>query len=183
MCKTTIGITIIPTYASLTGVNELLSEALGVRERTDRKITRDIIAKLKNSGRVIIVDEAQHLTTRAIEHLRSISDLSGVGICFVGNEQIYSKLLGTRKSDYAQLFSRIGMRKMVMTSTLTKEDISKVFGGLGMDETSLELLYKITRTSYGLRGAINVYINTVGVFDEVNVQNLTRILRDMNIAA
>lgn len=178
-----IGITIIPTYASLTGVNELLSDVLGVRERTDRKITRDIISKLKDSGRVIIVDEAQHLTTRAIEHLRSISDMSGVGVCFVGNEQIYAKLLGSRKADYAQLFSRIAMKKMVTVSTNTINDIYKIFAGHGLDEQAMEILYRISRTNYGLRGAINVYINTVGVFEDVTPENLSKIIKDMNIAA
>ncbi|MGN1144896.1 MAG: AAA family ATPase [Acetatifactor sp.] len=177
-----IGITILPTYASLTGVNELLSEALGVRERTDRKITREIINRLKGSGRVIIVDEAQHLTPRAIEHLRSISDMTQIGICFVGNERIYTNLLGNRKTEYAQLFSRIGVRKMVTVNTNNKEDIRKIFD-FGLDEQSIEILYKISRTNFGLRGAVNVYINTVGVYDEVTPENLARIVKDMNIAA
>lgn len=61
-----LGITISPTYASVTGVNELIAEQLGVRERGDRKITREIVAKLRNSGRVLVIDEAQHLTVRAL---------------------------------------------------------------------------------------------------------------------
>lgn len=178
-----IGITIMPTYASLTGVNELLSEALGVRERTDRKITREIINKLKGSGRVIIVDEAQHLTPRAIEHLRSISDKAKIGICFVGNERIYTNLLGNRRSEYAQLFSRIGVRKMVTVNTNTMDDIRHIFEGFELDDQSLDILYRISRTNYGLRGAVNVYINTVGVYDEVSPEKLTRIIKDMNIAA
>lgn len=177
-----IGITILPTYASLTGVNELLSEALGVRERTDRKITREIINRLKGSGRVIIVDEAQHLTPRAIEHLRSISDMTQIGICFVGNERIYTNLLGNRKTEYAQLFSRIGVRKMVTVNTNSREDIKRIFD-FGLDEQSLDILYRISRTNFGLRGAVNVYINTVGVYDEVTPENLSRIVKDMNIAA
>lgn len=178
-----IGITIMPTYASLTGVNELLSEALGVRERTDRKITREIIQKLKDSGRVIIVDEAQHLTSRAIEHLRSISDQAKVGICFVGNERIYTNLLGNRKSEYAQLFSRIGVRKMVTVSMNTREDIKNVFSSADLDDQSIEILYRISKTNWGLRGAVNVFINTVGVFEAVTPENLTKIVKDMNIAS
>ncbi len=177
-----IGIEIIPTYASLTGVNELLADELGSRESKDRKITKDIIGKLKGSGRVIIVDEAQHLTVRAIEHLRSISDCTGIGICFVGNESIYTKLLGAHKSEYAQLYSRIGVRKMVTTSTNTREDLEKIFGRYGLDEESMKMLYQISRTNYGLRGAVNVYINTIGALDEVTPANLARVIRDMGIA-
>lgn len=177
-----IGIEILPTYASLTGVTELLADKLGSKESTDRKITRDIIGKLKGSGRVIIVDEAQHLTVRAIEHLRSISDSTGIGICFVGNESIYTKLLGKHKNDYAQLYSRIGVRKVVTTSTNTQEDMNRIFGKYGLDEESMKMLHQISRTNYGLRGAVNVYVNTIGVFDEITPANLTKVIRDMGIA-
>lgn len=177
-----IGIEIIPVYSSLTGVTELLADKLGSKESTDRRITRDIIGKLRGSGRVIIVDEAQHLTVNAIEHLRSISDSTKIGICFVGNESIYTKLLGKHKNEYAQLYSRIGVRKMVTTSTNSREDMDRIFGRYGLDEDSMKILYQISRTNYGLRGAVNVYVNTIGVFDEVNPANLNRVIRDMGIA-
>lgn len=160
----------------------MLADKLGSKESTDRKITKDIIGKLKGSGRVIIVDEAQHLTVRVIEHLRSISDSTGIGICFVGNESIYTKLLGKHKNDYAQLYSRIGIRKMVTTATNSKEDIERIFGRGGLDDESLKMLHQISLTNYGLRGAVNVYINTIGVFDEINPANLTKVIRDMGIA-
>lgn len=178
-----IGITIIPTYASLTGVNELLSEALGVRERTDRKITREIVDKLKGSGRVIIVDEAQHLTVRAIEHLRSISDVAGIGVCFVGNETIYTKLIGSHRAEFAQLYSRIGIRKPVTVDTNCREDIYRIFARYDLDEDILDMLYRISRTGYGLRGAVNAFINTIGVFGELTLENLTKVVRDLNIAS
>ena len=108
-------ITISPTYSSITGVNELIAAQLGVRERVARRLTAEIEDRLKGSGRVLIVDEAQHLTVRALNHLRCISDESGVGIALVGNEEVYSKLRGSGKADFAQLFSRIGMRKQVQT--------------------------------------------------------------------
>lgn len=177
-----IGITIMPIYASLTGVNELLAEALGIRERTDRKITREIVNKLRGSGRVIIVDEAQHLTIRTIEHLRSICDAAKVGVCFVGNETIYTKLVGSHKSEFAQLYSRIGMRKMVTVESNSKDDICNIFGGYNLDEPTLELLYRISRTNYGIRGAVNAFINTIGVFEELTAQNLSKVVHDMNIA-
>lgn len=106
-----LAVTVAPTYASITGVNELLAEQLGVRERVARRLTREIVMKLKGSGRVLIVDEAQHLTVRALNHLRCISDESGVGIALIGNEEVYSKMRGSGQADFAQLFSRVGMRR------------------------------------------------------------------------
>lgn len=178
-----IGITISPTYASITGVNELLAEQLGVRERVARKITNEIVRKLKDSGRVIIIDEAQHLTTRTLNHLRCISDESGVGICLIGNLEVYTRLKGTGKADFAQLFSRIGMNKPVMTFNITKDDVNHIFGQYDVDDESLEMLYRICQTNYGLRGAVNVYVNTAAVFEKISVSNITKVMKDMNIGA
>lgn len=176
-----IGITISPTYSSITGVNEKLAEQLGVRERVARKQTMEIINKLKGSGRVVVIDEAQHLTVRALNHLRCIADESGVGICFIGNDEVYSKLKGTGRADFAQLFSRIGMRKQVLVSNITKQDVESVFGKYVTGDEAMEILYRICRTNYGMRGAVNVFINTAAVFEEITGTGLTKMMREMNI--
>lgn len=178
-----VGITISPTYASITGVNELLAEQLGVRERVARKITREIIAKLTGSGRVLIVDEAQHLTVRTLNHLRCLSDESGVGLALVGNDEVYTKMKGSGRADFAQLFSRIGMRKQVLTTNITKEDAKAVFGQYEIDDNAIEVLHRICRTNYGLRGAVNVFVNTAAVFEQVTDSGVAKVMKDMNIGA
>ena len=176
-----IGITISPSYASITGVNELIADQLGIRERVARRIYAEIIGKLKDSGRVLIIDEAQHLTVRALNHLRCMSDESGVGIALIGNEEVYTKMKGSGKADFAQLFSRIGMRREVLTTTTTQDDIRKVFAEAHLEEDALELLYRIARTAYGLRGAVNVFVNTAAVFGTVDAPSLARMGKEMNI--
>lgn len=177
-----IGITISPTYASITGVNELLAEQLGVRERVARKITREIIAKLKGSGRVIIIDEAQHLTVRALNHIRCLADEAEIGICLIGNEEVYSKLKGSGKADFAQLFSRIGMREPVGVNTITRDDVQRVFQAAELQKDAVDILYQICHTNYGLRGAVNVFTNTAAVFpDDISAGTIARMMREMNI--
>ena len=176
-----IGITISPTYASITGVNELIAEQLGVRERVARKQTAEIINKLRGSGRVLIIDEAQHLNARALDHLRCISDESGIGICFIGNHQVYRKLLGSQEADFAQMFSRLGMRKQVLVGNISKNDVQTVFGEMVPEQDAIEILYRICRTNYGLRGAVNVFINTAAVFEQITASGLTKMMREMNI--
>lgn len=176
-----VGVTISPTFSSITGVNELLAEQLGVRERVARRITSEIIAKLKHSGRVIVIDEAQHLTTRTLNHLRCMSDESGVGICLIGNLEVYTRMKGSGKADFAQLFSRIGMAKPVMTIDITRDDVQRIFGQYEVDEESMEMLHRISQTNYGLRGAVNVFVNTAAVFEQVTAANVTKVMRDMNI--
>lgn len=176
-----IGITISPTYSSITGVNEKLAEQLGVRERVARKQTTEIVNKLRGSGRVVVIDEAQHLTVRALDHLRCIADESGVGLCLIGNEEVYKKLKGNNREDFAQLFSRIGMRRHVMVGNITKQDVQSIFGSYVTEDKDVELLFRICRTAYGLRGAVNVFINTLNVFQEITSDGLTKMMREMNI--
>lgn len=178
-----VGITISPTYASITGVNELIAEQLGVRERVARKITSEIINRLRGSGRVLVIDEAQHLTVRTLNHLRCISDESGVGIALIGNDEVYTKMKGHGRADFAQLFSRIGMRKNVLTTNITKDDVKAVFGRYDVDDNALDVLYRISRTNYGLRGAVNVFVNTAAVFQEITDAGIGRVMKDMNIGA
>lgn len=174
-------ITISPTFASITGVNELIASQLGVRERVSRKLTMEIVDRLKGSGRVLIVDEAQHLTVRALNHLRCLSDESGIGVALVGNEEVYSKMRGSGKADFAQLFSRVGMRKQVQTRDISMADIESIFGRYDLDEGVMKLLAGVANTPYGLRGAVNVYINTAAVYGEVNEKGMIKVMRDMNI--
>ena len=68
----------------------------------------DIVDKLKNSGRLIIVDEAENLPYRAVELLRRIYDKARVGILLVGMPKLLKNLQGD-KGQYTQLYSRVGV--------------------------------------------------------------------------
>jgi hypothetical protein len=59
---------------------------------------------------VIIIDEAQHLSIKALEEIRSWHDETGVGIALMGNERVQQSIYGiARAADFAQIFSRIGL--------------------------------------------------------------------------
>lgn len=68
----------------------------------------DVVGKLEGSGRLIIVDEAEHLPYRALELLRRVYDKAGIGILLVGMPRLLTNLRGKR-GDYAQLYSRVGI--------------------------------------------------------------------------
>ncbi len=68
----------------------------------------DVVGKLADSGRLIIVDEAEHLPYRALELLRRVYDKAGIGILLVGMPRLLTNLRGKR-GDYAQLYSRVGI--------------------------------------------------------------------------
>lgn len=174
-------ITARPDYSSITGVNELIAKQMGIKERVSRKITDEIISRMQGSGRVLIVDEAQHLTVKALDHLRCLSDESGIGIALVGNEKVYDKMRGDGSKELGQLFSRICMLEHVQTEDITYEDIEKIFGKYDIAEDAMKLLLGISNSPYGLRGAVNVYIGTVAVNQKVDAKGLVQMMRKMKI--
>lgn len=174
-------ITVSPCFASITGVNELIAEQLRIKEKIARKIYGEAVAKLKGSNKVLIIDEAQHLTVRVINHLRCMSDESGIGIAFVGNEEIYLKMKGSGQASYAQLYSRIANNKHILTSQITKEDIALLFEDSAIEEKAIEQLLAISRTNYGIRGAVNVFVNTAGAYGKVTGEGIAIMAKEMNI--
>jgi len=94
----------------------------------------DIIDKLKSSGRLIIIDEAEHLPYKSLELLRRIYDKAQVGILLVGMPRLIMNLKG-EKRQYAQLYSRVGIA--VRLNPLTKEDITAIISSVIPDNTSV----------------------------------------------
>lgn len=62
--------------------------------------------RLKGSGRLLIVDEAEHLPYRALELLRRLHDKASVALVLGGMPRLVANLRG-RRSEYAQLFTRV----------------------------------------------------------------------------
>ena len=103
--------TMDPTTAKVNGMLLEICDVMNVLERAPAKLARAIGRKIEGTGGLLIVDEAQFLEVKALDQLRSFYDRHGVGIALMGNEDVYSRLTGEgKRSTFAQLFSRIGMR-------------------------------------------------------------------------
>ncbi len=179
---TAVVITISPCFATMTGVNELLADELHVQEKISRKIQRECVKRLQGTNKVVIIDEAQHLTVRVINHLRCIADESGVGMAFIGNDEIYTKMHGSGQAAYAQLFSRIADPEHVVTRDIKKSDIQLLFEDIDIPEEALEILYQISHTNYGVRGAVNVFLNAASAFGEITTEGIAAMAKKMSIA-
>lgn len=83
----------------------------------------DILNKLKSSGRLLIIDEAEHLPYKSLELLRRVYDKAQVGILLVGMPRLILNLKG-EKRQYAQLFSRVGITARL--NPLNKNDIKAI---------------------------------------------------------
>jgi len=92
-------------------------------------IEEDIILKLKGSGKLIIVDECEHLDHRSLETLRTvIYDEAGCGLLLVGLESLKFALIGHKgKNEY--LSSRCLVNHKITDLTLkdTENVVKKLF--------------------------------------------------------
>ncbi|WP_337871599.1 AAA family ATPase [Ignavibacterium sp.] len=86
------------------------------------------IDKLKDSGRLIIIDEAENLPYRALDMIRRLYDKANVGILLVGLPRLVSNLTGKR-GEYKQLYSRVGFVSQLdrLTENDTRQIVQKVF--------------------------------------------------------
>ncbi|MDR2693328.1 MAG: AAA family ATPase [Chitinispirillales bacterium] len=88
-------------------------------------IFQECCKRLKGSGRLLIVDEAEQLPYKALEMLRRLHGKTGVGILLTGMPKLLANLRGPR-GEYAQLYSRVGLA--VKLKPLTDADVALVIG-------------------------------------------------------
>lgn len=150
--------TMAPHSSGLVTALEEVAEAVGLRDVSGgaRKIARSIRRKVEGTRGLLIIDEAQHLSVAALEEMRSIHDATGIGVALVGNPDVYARLTGgSRSMQFAQLFSRIGMRVFLARPTVGDvRALAQAWGVKGKAE--IALLREIASEPGALRGASNV---------------------------
>ncbi|BBK22753.1 Mu-like prophage FluMu DNA transposition protein B [Amedibacterium intestinale] len=178
-----------PVAGTLGNMLRLLARTLKLPEsRNKMELTLSIREKLEGTNKVIIIDEAQHLKLSALEQIRTLADpnsitgTKGVGIVLIGNTEVYSKMKGKQEAQFAQLFSRIKMSRYYSTSNVTDEDVEKLFPVLKKQGMKKELgfLKGICKSKWGIRGATNVYDNSINN-DDVSVKGLYAMARTLGI--
>lgn len=140
---------------STKGVCEKILSCIGKElHGVDRLLVDTITDYLMNNPRLIIIDKAQHLSIRALENLRAINDSTETGIVLCGNPTVYDRMHGRGQAHFAQLYSRIGIRRHIVEPEL--EDITKIFLNYGLDKESLLYLHKLALQRGGIRNCVKV---------------------------
>ena len=143
-----------PAVQALGPCLERLALACGLRPTNGRpaRLEVELRDRLTGSQGLLIVDEAQHLSPRALEGVRSLHDATGVGVALIGNETIYSRLTGGRRAaEFAQLFSRIGKR--VRLTTAGKGDVEALLAAWSIEDAAArEAAQEIALQPGALRG-------------------------------
>lgn len=102
------------------------------------QMKNDVINKLKGAGRLIIVDEAEHLPVRALDLLRRVNDKAGTGILFCGLKRFMDNLR-LKQADFAYLYTRVGFK--VALKPLQGRDIETIVQDIIPDSNGLWKTY------------------------------------------
>ncbi len=82
-----------------------------------------VLKDLKDSNRMILIDEAELLPYRGLEMIRRLYDLSGIGIALVGMPKLITNMRG-KGGEYRQLYSRIALHAEIPSlSNYEKADV------------------------------------------------------------
>lgn len=141
---------------STKGVCERIMEAIGKSGRgNDRALVNIIIDYLREHPKLIIIDEAQHLLLKAIENLRAINDATETGMVLCGNPTVYDQMHGRGQAHFAQLYSRIGIRRCIVNPDM--EDIKAIFAPYELDSDCLRFLHSLSLQWGGIRNCIKIF--------------------------
>ncbi len=135
----------------------LIVKAMGIKARgTTSDILDNLIDELTDTNRLIIIDEAQHLTERSFDTLRALNDRAGVGLVYAGTPDILNRMYGRHEADFDQVHSRIGYI-CKLNNRYTLEDIESIFKDYKLNKTIVKHLYNVSSRKGGLRIAINLF--------------------------
>ena len=152
-------ITAEPMISSAFAMLECLRDTLNIPETTPHKLSRAISGKVASTGGLIIVDEAQHVKVPAYDQLRSIHDQAGIGLAFVGNEEVWGQIDGGgRSKKYAQIYSRVGIRASIAKAS--PRDAEAILDASGVHDAGVRALLKTIAAKPGaLRGMVKTLRN------------------------
>lgn len=146
--------TMAPHCNSVVPALQEIAEAVGVKEMQytgARPLYRAIVRMVDRTSGLLIIDEAQHLNEKCFDEIRSIHDVTGIGIAIVGNESVFARLTGgNRATQHAQVFSRIGGRKHIAKPD--DADVQAQADAWGItDAEIIDFLTRISRKPGALR--------------------------------
>ncbi|MGO4699839.1 AAA family ATPase [Dyella sp. 2RAB6] len=149
--------TMAPSTSGVVTALEEICDALGLAPGGGaRRMSRAIAKRVKDTNGLIVVDESQHLSTQALDEIRSIHDATGVAIAFVGNDGVFARMVGGRNAQQLdRLASRVGKRLSLKKPTET--DVVALLKAWGIDDAKCrDALFSIASEGGALRSLTKV---------------------------
>jgi DNA transposition AAA+ family ATPase len=167
--------TMQPCHRTIASVLQELQVALRIpRDLGMAAISRSIVRRLRGTAGLVIIDEAQHLSSQALDQIRSLADATKIGFVVGGGNALLTNMgADSRQAQLAHVFSRMGMRFKL--DRPLREDIGALLDAWKIEapETRQELtgialkpgggrvMTMILRIAFGLAGMQGVPLPTV----------------------
>lgn len=163
--------------SSATSILQMIARKTGkVLAGKKELLMSSLVDYFKNTGRLVIIDEADHLTMAALQAIRNLNDQAGIGIVLSGNNKIYTQMLqGSRCSELDQLRTRIVMRRMVRNE-YSLEEFKMVFPEVPSE--CLPYLIKLA-TDESLRTAIKILELAYDYTDRIDLNGLQSVRQQL----
>ncbi|WP_374410625.1 AAA family ATPase [Novosphingobium colocasiae] len=151
--------TMSPSTSGVATMAIEVGEAIGLGEikGSPQQLSRQIKARVRSKKGLLIIDEAQELTDKALNELRSWHDRTQVGIALMGNEATVGQIEG-RKSALAQISSRFSIRHVQGAPMAGDMDALLDAWGI-MEQEQRAFLVKVGR----LPGALREMTHTIKI--------------------
>lgn len=141
-----------PNIRSGRDIMEELLEAMNKRaEGRNKTLEKNIINSLRNSNRMIIIDEAHFLRLDGLETLRRIYDATKCPLVLVGNPKIMEIITEKNKTVTGQFFSR--SVRIALDTKIPMEDVKGIVlqNGVSLADECLQELHRIANMIGALR--------------------------------
>ncbi|EAB6033854.1 AAA family ATPase [Salmonella enterica] len=113
-----------PGFTARTLLEELCSRLRLSKNGNIHALIEVCVEKLKDSGRLLVIDEAELLPYRALEVIRRLHDKAGIGVVLAGMPRLIVNLKGKR-GEYAQLYSRVALA-LDLGNALARQDFDQI---------------------------------------------------------
>lgn len=177
--------TMSPSTAGVATMAIEVAEAIGLGEikGSPQQLSRKIKAHVRGKNGLLIIDEAQELTDKAINELRGWHDRTGVGIALMGNETTVGHVEG-RNSALAQVRSRFAFKHVQMVPM--PGDMDALFDAWGIiDNEQKAFLTKLAAMPGALREVTMTLkialMSSFGAGEELSLEHLRGAVKQRNV--
>lgn len=128
--------TFSPTTSELMPALLGLCRAIGIQKEkgTNQALSNAIRDYIRDRNGLMLFDESQHMSEKALEEIRAIHDDTGVGVVFIGNYEIVGKIQGSANAAaFAQRKSRFSQR--IFLTQPDARDIDAILDAWAVDDT------------------------------------------------
>lgn len=119
----------------------------------DRKF-RELVRVLKGTNYLVIADEAEKMSTGALEYLRRIRDMAQVGVVLAGTEKL-TGLIKPQHGQFDQVRSRVGMWPETIKSISRDDADDMARAALGLPDLADDVLTTLWEYSQGSARVLN----------------------------